>query len=353
MKVDLSYDFDLKTGNVKEIHILDDYTDNDKANNLTPTTFSIKDFGYNVIRKAISKNEFYSFGNLKKYLPNLQSMNEFITDNKYLGAIEVTIRSKYTEIDDIDNIELLDIVLDILKEIEGKIKKNYIPYIGTKEFYPKALKNLNFEKKASFISGGEDKEMGKSMSRLEGDLSLRLDLMNEEWYAYEDNYGTSEEKRLILLMKSVYEDLINSGYEDVYLIRNEKILKLYHFDTDQVTEPDFLLWAKKKEDSEYKYYQLFIEPKGDHLLEKDKWKEELLLRIEDEYLAVLSKPNEVIKESTAVYEVEETLLPKDVSFDVENSVLVDNERYKLIGLSFYNKSQEKEFKDEFKQKLEI
>ena len=352
MKVELSYEFDLKTGNTKETHILDDNTEKDKANNLTPTTFKLKDFGYNVIRKAISKNEFYSFENLKKYLPNLQSINEFITDNKYLDSIEVTIRSKYTEIDDIDNIELLEIILDILKEIEGKIKKNYIPYIGTKEFYPEALKNLNFEKKASFIIGGEDKEMGKPMSVQDGS-NLRLNLMNEKWYAYEENYGTSEEKNLILLMKSVYSDLISNGYEDVYLIRNEKILKLYHFDTDQVTEPDFLLWAKKKEDDEYKYYQLFIEPKGDHLLEKDKWKEELLLRIEDESLAVLSKPNEVIKESTAVYEVEETLLPKDASFEVANSVLVDNEKYKLIGLSFYNKSQEKEFKEEFKQKLEL
>ncbi|WP_447407324.1 DEAD/DEAH box helicase family protein [Clostridium perfringens] len=352
MKVELSYEFDLKTGNIKETHILDDNTEKDKANNLTPTPFKLKDFGYNVIRKAISKNEFYSFENLKKYLPNIQSIDEFIMGNKYLGAIEVTIRSKYTKIDDIDNTELLDIVLDILKEIEGKIKKNYIPYIGTKEFYPEALKNLNFEKKASFIIGGEDKEMGKPMSLQDGS-NLRLNLMNEKWYAYEENYGTSEEKNLILLMKSVYSDLINSGYEDVYLIRNEKILKLYHFDTDQVTEPDFLLWAKKKEDSDYKYYQLFIEPKGNHLLEKDKWKEELLLRIEDESSAVLSKPNEVIKESTAVYEVEETLLPKDASFDVKNSVLVDNERYRLIGLSFYNKSQEKEFKKEFKQKLEI
>ena len=352
MKVELSYDFDLKTGNIKETHILDDNADKDNANNLTPTTFKIKDFGYNVIRKAISKNDFYSFENLKKYLPNLQSINEFITDNKYLDSIEITIRSKYTKIDDIDNIELLEIILDILKEIEGKIKKNYIPYVGTREFYPEALKNLNFEKKASFIIGGEDKEMGKPMSEQDGS-NLRLNLMNEEWYAYEENYGTSEEKNLILLMKSVYSDLINSGYEDVYLIRNEKILKLYNFDTDQVTEPDFLLWAKKKEDSEYKYYQLFIEPKGEHLLEKDKWKEELLLRIEDESLAVLSKPSEVIKENTAVYEAEETFLPKDISFDVKNSVLVDNEKYKLIGLSFYNKSQEKEFKEEFKQKLKI
>ena len=352
MKVDLSYDFNLRTGNIKENHILDNNTDKDKANNLTPTTFKLKDFGYNVIRKAISKNEFYSFENLKKYLPNLKSINEFITDNKYLDAIEVIIRSKYTEIDDIDNIELLEIVLDILKEIESKIKKNYIPYRGTKEFYRKAFKNLNFEKKASFIIGGKDKEMGKPMSLQDGS-DLRLNLMNEEWYAYEENYGTSEEKNLILLMKSVYNDLISSGYEDVYLIRNEKILKLYHFDTDKVIEPDFLLWAKKKGDSEYKYYQLFIESKGEHLLEKDKWKEELLLRIEDESSTVLGKTNEVMKENTELCEIQETLLSKDTYFEVENNVLVDNEKYKLIGLSFYNKSNEKKFKDEFKEKLDI
>lgn len=194
--------------------------------------------------------------------------------------------------------------------------------------------------------------MGKPMS-LEDGLELRLNLKNEEWYAYEENYGTSEEKNLILLMKSVYSDLINNGYEDVYLIRNEKILKLYDFDTAQVTEPDFLLLAKKKEDSEYKYYQLFIEPKGEHLEVKDKWKEKLLLRIENESLVVLSKPNQVIKENIAVYEVEETLLPKDISYEVKNSVLLDNEMYKLIGLSFYNKSHEREFKNELKEKLKL
>ena len=47
---------------------------------------------------------------------------------------------------------------------------------------------------------------------------------------------------------------------------------------------------RKKEDNEYKYYQLFIEPKGDHLLEVDKWKEDLLLRIQNEYKAILVRP---------------------------------------------------------------
>lgn len=359
MNVESSYNFDLKTGDIKEIHILDENTDKIIANNLISTTFNLKDFGFNIIRKAISKNEFFSFKNLKKYLPNLRSINEFMTDDRYLGAIEVTIRSKYTDIDDIDNSDLLDITLDILKMIEEKIKINYIPYIGTKEFYPQQIKKLNFEKKASFIKGGEDKEMGKPMSIQDGS-KLRLNLMDEEWYAYEENYGTSEEKNLILLMKSLYNDLIDNDYEDIYLIRNEKILKLYDFYTDKVTEPDFLLWAKKKGDSGYKYYQLFIEPKGQHLLDKDDWKEDLLLSIEKEYLITLSNLDikkqdkiELVKQEEAAYYDGKTLFSEETSYELKNDILIENDKYKLIGLSFYNKSKEKDFKKELTEKLDI
>ena len=343
MNVESSYNFDLKTGDIKEIHILDENTDKIIANNLISTTFNLKDFGFNIIRKAISKNEFFSFKNLKKYLPNLRSINEFMTDDRYLGAIEVTIRSKYTDIDD----------------IEEKIKINYIPYIGTKEFYPQQIKKLNFEKKASFIKGGEDKEMGKPMSIQDGS-KLRLNLMDEEWYAYEENYGTSEEKNLILLMKSLYNDLIDNDYEDIYLIRNEKILKLYDFYTDKVTEPDFLLWAKKKGDSGYKYYQLFIEPKGQHLLDKDDWKEDLLLSIEKEYLITLSNLDikkqdkiELVKQEEAAYYDGKTLFSEETSYELKNDILIENDKYKLIGLSFYNKSKEKDFKKELTEKLDI
>lgn len=350
MKIDLSFNFSLRTGSIKEIHILDDDIYKDKSSNLTPTTFNLKDFGYNIIRKAISKNEFFSFENLKKYLPNLCSINEFIKSDKYLGGVEVTIRSEYTDINNINNEELLDITLDILNDIQIKIKKNYIPYRGTREFYPEPIRNLNFEKRASFIIGGEDKEMGKPMSE-QDHSSLRLNLMNENWYVYEENYGTSEEKNLILLMKSVYNDLIDNGYEDVYLIRNEKVLKLYSFDTDKAMEPDFLLWAKKKEDSEYNYYQLFIEPKGEHLLETDKWKENLLLSIENEYSVMNDTLNQVIENSKLEDENNLSLLPIDSTYEVKNNIFIENDRYKLIGLSFYNKSNEKRFREEFNEKL--
>lgn len=353
MGVDKSYSYTLKTGSIKETHILEDSQEETKSGNLNRKTYKLLELGRNVIQKAISKNYFYKFSNITKYYPNIKSINEFLDSEDYLGGLELTLSSKYNDLREINNEELLQCVLEILKEIENKIKRNYVPYIGTKEFFVTPLKSLQFEKKMTFTLGGEDRETGKSMSQDDGS-QLRLNLFNEKWYAYEDNFGTSEEKHLVLYMKEVYNDLEANGFEDIYLIRNEKILRLYHFDDDRVCEPDFLLWAKKKEDSEYKYYQLFIEPKGDQLLEKDKWKEELLLRIQNEYKAVLNRQTDVIKETSAVYEVEETLLaPKEISYEIENSLIIENDKYKLIGLSFYNKAKEKEFKQEFKEKLAL
>lgn len=353
MGVDKCYSCTLKTGSIKETHVLDDSQEETKSGNLNRKTYKLLELGRNVIQKAISKNYFYEFSNITKYYPNIKSINEFLDSEDYLGGLEVTLNSKYNNLSEINNEELLQCVLEILNEIENKIKRNYVPYKGTKEFYVTPLNNLQFEKKMIFTLGGEDKETGKSMSQEDGS-QLRLNLLNEKWYAYEDNFGTSEEKNLILYMKEVYTDLETNGFEDIYLIRNEKILRLFHFDDDRVCEPDFLLWAKKKEHSEYKYYQLFIEPKGDQLLEKDKWKEDLLLRIQREYKAVLNKPKDVIKETSAVYEVEETLItPKEISYEIENSLIIENDKYKLIGLSFYNKSKEKEFRHEFKEKLAL
>lgn len=45
--------------------------------------------------------------------------------------------------------------------------------------------------------------------------------------------------------------------------------------------PDYMLIINDAENSEM-YYQCLIEPKGGHLLEKDTWKEEVLISLDDE-----------------------------------------------------------------------
>ena len=69
-------------------------------------------------------------------------------------------------------------------------------------------------------------------------------------------------------------------YSDIRLIRNECQVSIFDFNNGRRFEPDFLLFLKNRDSDEYEYTQVFIEPKGKHLLENDRWKEEFLLQLE-------------------------------------------------------------------------
>ncbi|KAF3981095.1 MAG: hypothetical protein HFP81_08435 [Methylococcales symbiont of Hymedesmia sp. n. MRB-2018] len=85
--------------------------------------------------------------------------------------------------------------------------------------------------------------------------------------------GTSEEKNLITFIENVIQNLQNK-YEEVY--------KIYDFETGRGFQPDFILFLKNKE-TKPMYYQVFIEPKGENLLEHDQWKGEFLEKISEKY----------------------------------------------------------------------
>jgi type III restriction enzyme len=54
------------------------------------------------------------------------------------------------------------------------------------------------------------------------------------------------------------------------------------FDTiGRAFEPDFLLFCKQIE-GDNQTYQVFIEPKGNHLISTDKWKEDFLKKIQSD-----------------------------------------------------------------------
>jgi type III restriction enzyme len=174
-------------------------------------------------------------------------------------------------------------------------------------------------KKLEILVGGEDKEFGVSMSGTLND-DLRLDLSVQDWYMYDENYGTSEEKYLIQFIRQAMEEL-QKKYKDVYLLRNERLFKIYRFSDGQAIEPDFVLFLKDKKNKMVVSYQLFIEPKGNRGLIEDKWKEDFLKEIE-------------------------------TTFKFET--LFEKEEFKLIGLPFFNEKQTKqEFAKVFGEKLDL
>jgi type III restriction enzyme len=107
------------------------------------------------------------------------------------------------------------------------------------------------------------------------------------------------------------EDL-RKKYQEIYLVRNERVLKIYDFYDGSAFEPDYILFMKDKEGKDLNY-QLFVEPKGTHLLEHDQWKDEFLKKITDK---------------------NKTRKPLEYK----------NKKYKVLGVPFYNHEEENEFK---------
>ena len=105
---------------------------------------------------------------------------------------------------------------------------------------------------------------------------------------------------------------LQKKYKEVYLLRNEEQYKIFDFGTGQGFQPDFLLFLG---DTKKQYFQVFIEPKGDNLLEKDKWKDDFLKAITKKY------PKGILKK--------------------------ENKDYVLIGLPLYNEKLKQEFTDEY------
>jgi len=71
---------------------------------------------------------------------------------------------------------------------------------------------------------------------------LQYDVETADWYAYSENYGTSEEKRFVKYIASQIDDL-KAKYEgpEIYLIRNELDYWLFSPQDGRRFSPDYML----------------------------------------------------------------------------------------------------------------
>lgn len=253
----------------------------DSGADTTSRDYPLLSFGEAVMRKAIQRLEFYEFSNLRKYLPNLSSINEFINSKSYLGRLKVEVVGVLENIENLSIEEKADIAVKVLSDISGVIASDKIEFLGSTKFKPKMLKDVFTDKTLNFmIDDGGEKEFGRSMNDA-SETSYHLDLSKRDWYVFDDCFGTSEEKLLIRYIDKRYSDL-SKIFSDVYLLRNEKHFKLYAFDDGGALEPDFVLYLVGKKANISMHYQVFIEPKGSHLLKADEWKETFLTRLKGE-----------------------------------------------------------------------
>ncbi|PKP59661.1 type III deoxyribonuclease [Candidatus Atribacteria bacterium HGW-Atribacteria-1] len=259
---------------------------------------------------AISKNSFYNFRSLKHYFPHIKSMREFISADEYLGGLEITFQGDSVEIYNLSNRAQLDALTGLLCQIEAEVRKNITEYKGTETFKPNNISSVFHNKMLKLLKGSE---------RENGDEQFVSD---KGWYVFNANYGTSEEKAFVRMLDRQM-DTLKQKYDGIYLIRNERHFKIYSFSDGQAFEPDFVLFLQEK-NGEMLTYQIFIEPKGKHLKEHDIWKEKFL------------------KEITKKYK------DKILEFNAQRKT----QKCKLVGVPFYNNTDENQFKQNLYEVIE-
>lgn len=240
-----------------------------------------KDINYNILIGAIECFEELRFDILKEKYPSLNSMREFLTSDEFLGNSNVEIT--YSQ-DEINGKILFSAVKYALVKVASHVMAIKPEYIGSKEFEPKQLKAILKDKKISLTSIEKNGGKGSSQNNCSKE-EYRLDLTNESWYVFNDNYGTSEEKLFIKYFKTSIEPKLKEKDLEYYVVRNERIpeLAIYSFEAGERFEPDFLLFVRKKRNEGGLTYQGYVEPKGNQLLDNDAWKEVFSMQIEKEH----------------------------------------------------------------------
>jgi len=244
------------------------------------TTRKFSDLPPAVLGTALRRNERLRFDRLLAVLPNLASLSEFGTSESYLGAIQLTLGTR-EETPTRD--QWLHATEDALSQIANDLRDIALRHYGTKEFTAKPLHTVITDKKCRITDPAGDGP-GVAQSAV-GDKELWLNLSSLNWFGYEENYGTTEEKRFLVYFNTIV-DRLRSKYGLVVVLRNEGQFAIYDFDTGRPFQPDFLLILQRDKDQGYEQFQVFVEPKGGHLADKDRWKEDLLRNLEEKAVLV-------------------------------------------------------------------
>ena len=260
-----------------------------------------------IVRAAINRNKAYTFENLIKVFPGLASLDGFIT---MLQNIDLIIEGDKKSVDKLSQEHKLFIVEKLLHYIEKDLVALEERFYGSNEFTAYKIQDLFEEniKRKFTVNQQSDAEFGLSQkNRTETQYFEDLDTF--DWYAYNDNFGTDEEKMLVRVIKELMADL-EEKWEDIYLLRNEKAVKIYNFEDGRAFEPDFLMFANDKKTGNVSW-QIFIEPKGGQFLDSDNTFENSKEGWKQKFLRQISERDKA-------------------------RTLVDDDRYRIIGLPFYN-----------------
>ena len=259
---------------------------------------AVKDIPRNVLESAIARNPFFAFDQLRRFFPHLSSMREFISSDKFLGGLKITLSGNSKE--QSARGDYLAAAGGLLAKIEEEVGAQDCEFEGTRQFKFHPVHDVFKDKTLAFSSANPRAKADEDFNRI---------VAEEPWFGFDSAYCTSEEKDLVRMLKRKMPEL-RKQHDDIYLLRNEGHFAIYNFADGRGFEPDFAMFLRDKEGKTL-VYQIFLEPKGAHLQEHDRWKAEFLDEITAEFKG--------------------------------KTVAGAGNRYRLVALPFYNSESENDF----------
>lgn len=258
--------------------------------------------------KALQRISFYKFNKLKKYFPNLSSIQEFIENKRYLGSITIDIELPVSlKINDLSAQEKLHLLENVLIGISNSLKRNYQKYKGTYGFIGKPIKDV-FTDYSTHLD-----PMIVYNQKITSETTT-----GKKWYVYDKAILNQLEHRFVGLIGK-FVDKLKLKYDDIYLIRNDEKttrFKLTEFGGIRGFMPDFIMILTNV--AKNSYYQVFLEPKGDDRLKEDAWKQRMLEKINDKDRIV---------------------------------IIGEDENIRLVGVKFFADGRRQEFIEDFEEKI--
>ena len=276
---------------IQEVSYLDEGVQNETKQ------IHVAKFDERYIKKAIQKISFYQFDNLRHYLPNIDSMSDFIYGENWLNTrnIKLFVNVPLTFTSDLlSPNDILDLTVGLLKEYETKIKSGFIKQRGTNKFVGYPISNYLTDYK---------KRIPRVDSNTLTTQIITATEVKEDFFVYETAIMNQLEHQLLERIKSRMGLLREKYGKNVYLFRMDENmhresakaekLKLHQYGNRkrydgtvadihvQGFQPDFILFLEDKEVQ----FQIFIEPKGmsGERFEKELWKEDLLLYMSENH----------------------------------------------------------------------
>lgn len=237
-----------------------------------------------LIRTAISFNPFYRFESLKRQCPTLTSVREFLTSNNWLGHAVVRVRVANGH--HLTPQERLTAVEKYLLRVQNALVNNFQRSKGTNQFEKVAVNE---------VIRDYDKRVGDSFNDPKAAKIGPYEMKGKDWYAYD--YAIVDQLEMDFIDRISAEiPNFQKKYDKIYLLRIDERntdFKLHDFGESvyryEGYMPDFIMYLRNED----YIYQIYMEPKGTAFVEKDRWKEELLERIDPNNIIILEDNNDI------------------------------------------------------------